>query len=129
MINIDSNTTSTTRGRFTRITVIIVLDKPLVSQFELEAKVQKVEYEGLPVICFTCGRYDHNNNGCKGFGNGKHYEDVAQLQTDGQFKEAPTHQEARREDANNVEHFGPWMIAIRKGWKSINGKENTSDPH
>ena len=65
MIKIDANTTSSARERFARIAVTISLAKPLVSQFELDEKVQKVEYEGLPVICFTCGRYGHNNNICK----------------------------------------------------------------
>lgn len=71
VIKIDSNTASSTRGRFACIVVSITLDKPLVSQFELEGKVQKVEYEGLPVICFSCGRYGHNSNGCKVSGTEK----------------------------------------------------------
>lgn len=77
VIKIDSNTASSTRGRFARIAVSITLDKPFVSQFEFEGKVQKVEYEGLPVICFTCGWYGHNNNGCKDSGTEKQYEGVA----------------------------------------------------
>ncbi|KDO59838.1 hypothetical protein CISIN_1g037799mg [Citrus sinensis] len=59
VIRIDPHTASSARGRFARIAVRLSLDKPLVSQFVLDGKVQKVEYEGLPVICFTCGRYGH----------------------------------------------------------------------
>lgn len=129
VIKIDSNTASSTRGRFARIAVSITIDKPLVSQFELEGKVQKVEYEGLPVICFTCGRYGHNSNGCKESGTEKHYEDVAQPQHDGHVNEEPIQQEARREDANNVEPFGPWMIVARKGRKQFVGKEHTSNSY
>ena len=56
VIKIDSNTTSSALGRFARIAVTLSLAKPLVSQFVLDGKIQKVEYEGLLVICFTCGR-------------------------------------------------------------------------
>ncbi|KAH9783624.1 DUF4283 domain-containing protein [Citrus sinensis] len=65
VIRIDSNTASSARGRFARIAVHISLAKPLVSQFVLDGKVQKVEYEGLPVICFTCERYGHSSSSCK----------------------------------------------------------------
>lgn len=129
VIKIDSNTASSTRGRFARIAVSIILDKPLVSQFELEGKVQKVEYEGLPVICFTCGRYGHNSNGCKVSGTEKQYEDAAQPQHDGHTNEEPIHQEARRETANNIEPFGPWMIVTRKGRNQFTGKESTSNSY
>lgn len=38
--------------------------RPLVSQFQLDGKVQRVEYENLHVICFHCGKYMHNKEGC-----------------------------------------------------------------
>lgn len=65
-----------------------------------------MEYEGLLVICFTYGRYSHNSNGCKESDNEKHYEDVAQPQADGRYKEVLIDQEASCEAANTVEPFG-----------------------
>ena len=44
VIKIDSNIASSTRGRFARLAVSVSLDKPLVSQFELDGRIQKVEY-------------------------------------------------------------------------------------
>lgn len=49
-----------------------------MSQFELDGKVQKVEYEGLPVICFMCGRYGHNSNTCKEAGAANEAENAPQ---------------------------------------------------
>ncbi|KAH9777844.1 DUF4283 domain-containing protein [Citrus sinensis] len=99
VIRIDSNTASSARGRFARIAVRLSLAKPLVSQFVLDGKVQKVEYEGLPVICFTCGRYGHSSSSCKDSNS------------------------AHNSGEGNAESFGPWMIATRRGRKFNSGKD------
>ncbi|KAK9180884.1 hypothetical protein WN944_024020 [Citrus x changshan-huyou] len=64
VIRIDYNTESLTRGKFARIAVEVSLNKPLCSQFFPDGKMQKVEYENLPVICFNCGIYGHKNENC-----------------------------------------------------------------
>ena len=64
VIRIDYNTESLTRGKFARIAVEVSLNKPLCSQFFLDGKMQKVEYENLAVICFNCGIYGHKNENC-----------------------------------------------------------------
>lgn len=60
LIRIDYNTESAIRGKFARIAVEVALNKPLVSQFLLDGKLQKVENESFPYICFNCGTYGHN---------------------------------------------------------------------
>ncbi|MBA0860912.1 hypothetical protein Goshw_022452 [Gossypium schwendimanii] len=47
------------RGRFARMAVFVDLEKPLTSQILVNRKVQKVEFEALPAVCFTYGRYGH----------------------------------------------------------------------
>lgn len=64
IIKVDYNNESATRGKFARLTVEVALTKPLISQFFLDGKVQKVEYEGLPTICFGCGKYGHTHEAC-----------------------------------------------------------------
>lgn len=113
VIKIDANTTSSTRGRFARVAVTISLAKPLVCQFLLDGKVQKVEYEGLPVICFTCGRYGHNNNICREAGAANKVENAPQPTMHRQEDHA--HQEFVCHDANAVEPFGPWIDRNEKG--------------
>ena len=46
------------------LAVKIALNKPLVSQFLLDGKIQKIEYESLPTICFECGKYGHVLSKC-----------------------------------------------------------------
>lgn len=61
VIKLDDNNESSIRGKFTRLAIRISLAKPLVFQIELNGRVQKIEYEGLPVIYFKCGRYGQNS--------------------------------------------------------------------
>lgn len=50
--------------RFARLCVEIDLEKPLVSKFQIGSLWQKVEYEGLHLICFECGRVGHIGEAC-----------------------------------------------------------------
>lgn len=127
MIKIDLNTASSTRGRFAHLAVSISLTRPLVSQFELDGKVQKVEYEGLLVICFKCGRYGHSSSNCKESGNSTNSRNVGQAQQAMPGNEVLAHQDVGCNDNSNKESFGPWMIATRRGMKRNSGKENFGD--
>ncbi|KAH9751655.1 DUF4283 domain-containing protein [Citrus sinensis] len=61
---IDYSTESASRGKFAHLAVEIDPNKPLISQFLLDGKLQKVEYEGLPNISFLCGKYGHSKDIC-----------------------------------------------------------------
>ncbi|KAA3465259.1 GroES-like zinc-binding alcohol dehydrogenase family protein [Gossypium australe] len=61
---LDFNIDSKIRGRFARMAVYINLDKPLIAQVLVNGMHQKVEYEALPTICFTCKKYGHTKEIC-----------------------------------------------------------------
>lgn len=61
---IDNNTAMAQRGKFTRLSVELDLTKPLLSKFWLKGKIWKVQYEGLMMICFHCGRIGHLGETC-----------------------------------------------------------------
>lgn len=61
---LDFNTESGSRGRFARMAVFINLEKPLVSQIMVNGVVQRVEYENLPMVCFSWGHYGHIKEIC-----------------------------------------------------------------
>ncbi|PPR96073.1 hypothetical protein GOBAR_AA24591 [Gossypium barbadense] len=64
VVRLDLNTDSRIRCRFTGMTIYINLDKLLIAQVLVNGRNQRVEYEALPTICFSCGKYDHTNKLC-----------------------------------------------------------------
>lgn len=61
---LDLNIDNKVRGRFARMAVYINLDTPLISQVLINRKVQRIEYDFFPTVCFNCGRYSHVKEGC-----------------------------------------------------------------
>ena len=64
VMRIDTNTLSAQRGQFTRLSVELDLSKPLLSKFWLKGKIWQIQYEGLKMICFTCGKIGHQQEKC-----------------------------------------------------------------
>ena len=64
LIKIDYQNEAVQRGKFARLAVMVNLNKPLVSRFKINNRVQKVEYEDLPTICYSCGRFGHVVEAC-----------------------------------------------------------------
>ncbi|MBA0701821.1 hypothetical protein Goari_026844 [Gossypium aridum] len=61
---LDLKTDSKTRGGLTRMVVYVDLDKSLISKVLVNDKFQKVEFEALSAVCFSCGRYGHVKGLC-----------------------------------------------------------------
>ncbi|KAJ4838073.1 hypothetical protein Tsubulata_040834 [Turnera subulata] len=55
---------SQTRAKFAKVVATEDLSRPLKGKVTLEGESFKVVYEGLPHICFSCGRYGHSSLGC-----------------------------------------------------------------
>ncbi|KAK9018022.1 hypothetical protein V6N11_001012 [Hibiscus sabdariffa] len=64
VIKLDSQTEWGRRGRFARLAISVDLSKPLVSKIMVNGKIQLIEYESLPLICFHCSRYGHAQDTC-----------------------------------------------------------------
>ncbi|KAL4281384.1 hypothetical protein GQ457_03G041560 [Hibiscus cannabinus] len=66
VVRVDYNTSEGKRGRFARLAMLVDLRKPLVSGIVIDGHRQDIEYEGLPEICFKCGRVGHSKDMCPG---------------------------------------------------------------
>ena len=40
------------------------LDKPLITSVRVGKLVQRVTYEGVSALCFSCGRFGHKRDSC-----------------------------------------------------------------
>ncbi|MFQ6640611.1 hypothetical protein Gotur_016565 [Gossypium turneri] len=61
---LDFNIDSRARGRIANMVVYVNLRKPLISKLFINGNLQKIEYENLLVLCFSCERYGHNKESC-----------------------------------------------------------------
>ncbi|MBA0721858.1 hypothetical protein Golax_009362, partial [Gossypium laxum] len=61
---IDHNTDVKSMGWFARLAVFVDLGKPLISMVKMDERIQRVEFESLPIVCFDCGRYGHYREVC-----------------------------------------------------------------
>ncbi|XP_057745645.1 uncharacterized protein LOC130963559 [Arachis stenosperma] len=64
MLKIDGHTSIHSRGKFAQIFVEVDLRQQLVPSFSALGKDFRLEYKGLHLICFNCGRYGHRKDDC-----------------------------------------------------------------
>ncbi|KAK9159740.1 hypothetical protein Syun_006081 [Stephania yunnanensis] len=120
-IKIDYNTVSGERGKFARMAVILDLRDPLVPEMEIDGRLQRIEYESLPYICYKCAMYGHTVDSCP---------DVIRAKPNGHDgTEAPTTMErivlakvlllpsstVAQLSENSPDAAGPWIHAPRRG--------------
>ncbi|KAK5841955.1 hypothetical protein PVK06_004281 [Gossypium arboreum] len=103
VVRLDFNTDSRTRGRFARMAVYINLDRPLTTQVLVNGLHQKVEYEALPTICFTCGKYGHIKELCV-------IEQPGSLSGKEQISDIPVKRETEEDGAT----YRLWMVVENK---------------
>ncbi|KAL4283171.1 hypothetical protein GQ457_16G011860 [Hibiscus cannabinus] len=108
VVRIDYNTDDGKIGRFARLAIIVNLNKPLISGIVIDGMRQDIEYEGLPSICFTCGKYGHLKEYC-----GKTMSRDAS--------------NVFREVRDPTEKYGPWMQD--RGEEDMTMVDNRNVPH
>ncbi|KAI9077202.1 hypothetical protein K1719_040773 [Acacia pycnantha] len=63
-LKIDRITYASKQGRYARMCVEIDLNKRLTTAINIFGRKCYVEYEGLHLICFNCGKYGHHKDVC-----------------------------------------------------------------
>ncbi|KAL4284826.1 hypothetical protein GQ457_16G025340 [Hibiscus cannabinus] len=102
VVKVDYNTEECKRGRFARLAIIVDLNKPLVSGIVIDGRRQDIEYEGLPTICFKCGKYGHATETC------------------GVIETAITGAERVSETRKPDDLYGPWMQVTNRRQRNAN---------
>lgn len=146
MLRVDHHTSIHSRGKFARICVELDLRRELVPSFTVLGEEFKLEYEGLHLICFGCGKYGHRQEQCP---NVIRPEEVPGPETTGDSV-APMAAAATESTSNNTarvdflgnnpqqdstanlegdhqdSRFGPWMLAKKLTKKRGVGPKNQS---
>lgn len=76
VVKINEHPNAAIRGRFAKLAVCVNLKKPLISKIRINGKIQRVEYDSIPNVCFTCKLYTHSSGLCMG-GNKTREENVS----------------------------------------------------
>ncbi|MBA0810241.1 hypothetical protein Gohar_002249 [Gossypium harknessii] len=113
---LDFETDKGSRGKFARMPVYINLEKPSVSQILVNGVVQRVVFESLPSVCFSCGRFGHLQNLCSGF-------DAANDTKMGTNVMAVASLE-KNNVAEPTKAFGPWMFVEQKYRRNPRTRQN-----
>jgi hypothetical protein len=111
-VKVDRNTIFQERGKYARVCVEVDLNKPLLAMFELKGKVYKVEYEGLHMMCRSCGKFGHYVEGCS------------------EKKTPSNNPRSTTDDVQAVENIaddtaGPWVV-VQKPRRPRKTKENNN---
>ncbi|KAH9734566.1 DUF4283 domain-containing protein [Citrus sinensis] len=129
VIKIDYNMELATRGKFAHIAVEVSLGSPLISQFLLDGRIQRIEYEALPTICFGCGKYGHTSPSCPDNlileARWEKMNDMAPGETTNSNSEV-----SPAVVTQDNPRFGPWMIVARRGnYRGNKGITDAKDPN
>ncbi|XP_016206247.1 LIM domain-containing protein A-like [Arachis ipaensis] len=138
-LKVDTNTKSVSRGKYARICVEVDLDKPLVSQYQINGATYLVEYEGLHLVCFQCEKFGHDKAVCldlKNLPNAGNNEQMNRMEdqatrekVEGKGNNEKTKENKGKEVTSEDPHgYGPWMLVQRtqRERKSAKNSECTS---
>ncbi|GAU51239.1 hypothetical protein TSUD_129860 [Trifolium subterraneum] len=116
-VKVDKNTLTQERGKYTRLCVQVNITKPLLAMFTLKGRQYTIKYEGLHMLCMTCGRFGHYKEGCPTKKNNDAGSNENKA-NEGKSKEP-------NDDGSGAE--GPWRIVQkqRRNKKAIIGRNNT----
>jgi len=64
VLHIDSYIANGVKGRFARLCVQVNIEQPLINTVKIGKMVQLVQYEGINMLCFACGRLGHRKENC-----------------------------------------------------------------
>lgn len=128
-IKIDKASLNAERGQFARIAIEIDTALPLVPSVEIDDWIQTVEYEGLPTICYNCGKILHGSASCSeppAFNSAVQEIPKENLQSSGNEKPVENNLKDGGVAGKN-EGLGPWMVAQRSRRRPIRLNERVPD--
>ncbi|XP_031106253.1 uncharacterized protein LOC116010899 [Ipomoea triloba] len=134
-VKVDTTTSLISIGRFARVCVEVDVTKPLLAKFTVGGEVVPIEYEGIQMVCFSCGIYGHKQGQCRADEH-KKGENVAGLNSDQDqnsnpqnMKEHPGVHQVSKPTRDLRQNFGEWMLVARKDKRGLRrGGNQTTEP-
>ncbi|XP_028799751.1 uncharacterized protein LOC114755052 [Neltuma alba] len=126
-IKVDEMTLTRARTMYARMCVEIDLNAPLLPAYIVDGNHLKIEYEGLQLICFACGRFGHDKEHCLTKTQKEHQGEKEQRTPQENTQLVGEVSPAKNPEKVTEEKFWEWMIAQypRRGRK-VAGREGKS---
>ncbi|KAK5839365.1 hypothetical protein PVK06_008144 [Gossypium arboreum] len=110
---LDFQTDKKVKERFVRMAIYINLERPLVSRVLVKGEIQKVEFESLPTIFFSCSKNGHIKEMCPSvvvnLNRGKEDEQTATVSSNtrlgSRFAALNWEEDIEETEAGSVENF------------------------
>ncbi|EOY22292.1 Uncharacterized protein TCM_014510 [Theobroma cacao] len=109
-VKIDRTTSSQSKGKFARLCVEIDLKKPLIPKIFIGGRWQKIEYEGLKMLCFHCEKFGHSEEGCV-----MKQQEKKGLSEEQALKLSESHKVVQKD--YETAKYGPWMVVKQNNRK------------
>lgn len=122
-MRVDKSTAQAERGQFTRLSVEIDLSKPLLSKFWLKGRIWRVQYEGIRMLCFKCGKLGHTREDCS-----MHIQDMnlEVVEINKQLEHTSIKDQTHHHKPEEHEEFGSWMLDKKPVRKRPTKQGNTN---
>lgn len=109
-MKVDVAMVEVSRAKYARLSMEVDLTKPLIAKFRMRRRIWRIEYEGIHLVCFRCGKYGHKEEDYPK-SREDDTDDVEGKEDTGSQNAAPI---ARPEV---TEEFSPWMLVQRQRHK------------
>ena len=118
-IKVDITIEEKTSGKYARVCVLVDLTKPLLQLTRVGGRDTYIKYEGMHLICFKCGVYGHQTNGCQNGNSTVKAGDINETQ----HVNSNSEHFYNNGDARVVPgmEFGDWMV-VQKQRRGRKGK-------
>ncbi|KAK2974771.1 hypothetical protein RJ640_027132 [Escallonia rubra] len=111
-LQIDTITTSITRGRFARLCVQIDTHSPLIKQVQIGKYTQKLQYVNILALCRSCECIAHSGDGCP-IANPPQTDYSTAMENNQQNSLQP-HQRNLIAKQIDIPKDGPWTVVTRR---------------
>ncbi|KAK2378486.1 zinc ion binding / nucleic acid binding protein [Trifolium repens] len=102
-VKVDKNTLTQERGKYARLCVQVNLTEPLLAMFTIKGRKYNIEYEGLHMLCLTCGKFGHYKEGCPD-----------KTKNVGQLEESSRMNDGRASGGSGSGVDGPWRVVQKQ---------------
>ncbi|KAL4286763.1 hypothetical protein AHAS_Ahas19G0118700 [Arachis hypogaea] len=133
-LKVDMNTANQSREKFAKLCMKIDLNKPLDAKYLVNGQNYFIEYEGLHMVCFKCGKFGHVNEGCMQAGpttSAQTEKENAQVGAQARQEESGRKEvDKGKKVINENPNFGAWMIIQKqKRTRKYAAKESGDSGH